>query len=189
MDEQQCMVSMTRKTSLCLFSWWATCDPESLHRSSRTVPCQVKTIGESFSLCIESKHDTGPFLGDIPGQYCNQILWFDSTGGIFKSLKGIKVTLRLLPLAQTSDKSPNVLDGLWATLVELRVLQLPAWLSCPIPQTSYGWVKNLDSLGQVKGPGFIAAEIRLQASRTNYSAICSVLTDERGAWKMEKFRH
>ena len=47
-------------------------------KDSREAPglslAQVKTTAESFALCIESKHDTGPFLGDMPGQYCNQTL-------------------------------------------------------------------------------------------------------------------
>ena len=50
---------------------------------------QIRTTGEFFSLQTESKHDPGPFLDDIPGKYCNQTLWFNSTGGIFKPLKGV----------------------------------------------------------------------------------------------------
>ncbi|XP_063467308.1 endogenous retroviral envelope protein HEMO [Symphalangus syndactylus] len=44
---------------------------------------QVRLLEGNFSLCIENKNGTGPFLGNIPEQYCNQILWFDSTDGTF----------------------------------------------------------------------------------------------------------
>lgn len=97
----------------------------------------------------------------------------------------VEVTLTLLPLAQTFAKSPNVLDGLQTTIVWPGVLQLHAWLSCPIPQTICGWIQTLDSHGQVTGPGFTAAKIKLQASCTSCSAIFSALwlTGAHGKWR------
>ena len=50
---------------------------------------QVRVLEGKFSLCIENKNDTGPFLGNIPKPYCNQTLWFDSTDDTFKSSKDV----------------------------------------------------------------------------------------------------
>ncbi|XP_042792332.1 endogenous retroviral envelope protein HEMO [Panthera leo] len=45
---------------------------------------QVSLLEGNFSVCIENKNGTGPFLGDVPKQYCNQTVWFDSTDGTFR---------------------------------------------------------------------------------------------------------
>lgn len=44
----------------------------------------MRLLEGNFSLCIENKNGTGPFLGNVPKQYCNQTLWFDSTDGTFR---------------------------------------------------------------------------------------------------------
>lgn len=89
---------------------------------------QIKTTGENFSLCIKNRHFIGPFLGDIPGHYCNQTLWFDSLDGIFKPVKEIKS-------GSGTDVCQITKCFGWfkASLVQLWVSQLLPWLDFQIP--------------------------------------------------------
>ena len=43
-----------------------------------------------FSLCTENHDGTEPFPHDIPRQYYDQTLWFDSTGSILKPLMKVR---------------------------------------------------------------------------------------------------
>lgn len=70
------IVSMTRKIS----PYPASLSGELFGPGKTTMEAQglsftqIKTLGGNFSLCVENKYDTGPFLGDIPGKYCNKTL-------------------------------------------------------------------------------------------------------------------
>ena len=149
----------------------------------------VRTIGESFSLWVESRHDTGPFLGDIPGQHGNQTLWFYSTGSIFKPLKGVISDSNATPFG-TNICQITKCSG-WLTSHPCTTWGISAARVVKLPNTTnhIWWIKNLDSLGQVTRPGITAAKIRLQASCTSYSASVLLPQIDRSTWKREMFTH
>lgn len=106
---------------------------------------QIKTINEKKnSLCIERKHDTGPFLGYITGHHCNLTLWFDSTSGIFKPLKEVVIPVLCFSIQMsTKSKIFGWLAGhSWITscIASACLIKLPN-------NTNYiGWDKILDLL-------------------------------------------
>ena len=138
---------------------------------------QAQTISESFSLCIESKHGAGPFLGDIPRQYCSQTLWFDSAGGIFRTLKGI-VSDSITTPSGTNICQITKCSG-WLTSHPCATWGIAAIHMVKLPNaTDYIWVDQKSGLTwSSSSDSYKAVRIRLQASCTSYSAICSVLAD------------
>ncbi|XP_032130055.1 endogenous retroviral envelope protein HEMO [Sapajus apella] len=85
---------------------------------------QVRLLEGNFSLCVENKNGTGPFLGNIPKQYCIQTLWFDSTDGTFT------------PSIDTTKESRKDYDD---TSVYLRTRQRPWFADC----TNWTWNSSM----------------------------------------------
>lgn len=113
------MASMTRKKKCHFMS--PSCELIGPRKTSTEAQglslAQLKILEGNFYLCIKNRHSTGPFLGDIPRQYDNQTLWFDSTGGIFRTTMDITRVHALLFMAQTFAKLSNVSVGSQAILV------------------------------------------------------------------------
>lgn len=136
------MVSMTGKTSLCLFFWWVICAPEDAIKAQGLSLTQIRTLSGNFSLWIENKHDNEPFLGDIPGQYCSQTLWCDPTGGILK------------PLQEAVSDSSTTLFGInishiskWLTIHPCTVWGIVAACMIKLPNiVNYIWVDQKSGL-------------------------------------------